>query len=155
MCACYFSQSIKKGTFVTLYVGEVINTEEAERRGREYDAEGCTYLFDLDFNEQDQCPYTVDAAKYGNIAHFINHSCDPNLAVFAVWVDCLDVNLPKLALFAIYDIAKGEEITFDYKNLVEDRGKTGLNTSMDSEDGRPRFNKECFCGSKNCRKFLF
>ena len=91
---------------MTLYVGEVIGTEEAERRGREYDAKGCTYLFDLDFNEGDSCPYTVDAAKFGNIAHFINHSCDPNLAVFAVWVNCLDPNLPKIALFAIKDIAR-------------------------------------------------
>ncbi|CAG7819800.1 unnamed protein product [Allacma fusca] len=124
-------KAIKKGTFVTLYVGEVINTEEAERRGRSYDAEGCTYLFDLDFNEQEHCPYTVDAAKYGNIAHFINHSCDPNLGVFAVWVDCLDVNLPKLALFAIYDIPKGAELTFDYKNLVEERVSKDVSQFID------------------------
>jgi len=99
-------QAIKKGTFVSLYLGEVIDTEEAERRGREYDAEGGTYLFDLDFNEGDTCPYTVDAAQYGNITHFINHSCDPNLAVFSVWVNCLDPNLPKLALFAMRDISR-------------------------------------------------
>ncbi len=92
---------------MSLYLGEVIGAEEAERRGNEYDAEGCTYLFDLDFNEgYEECPYTVDAAKYGNISHFINHSCDPNLAVFAVWVNCLDLNLPKLALFALRNIAK-------------------------------------------------
>ena len=37
------------------------------------DAEGRTYLFDLDFNMGDQNPYTVDAAFYGNVSHFINH----------------------------------------------------------------------------------
>ncbi|CAG5079448.1 Similar to Eif2s3y: Eukaryotic translation initiation factor 2 subunit 3 [Cotesia congregata] len=108
------TKHIKKGTFITQYVGEVITNEEAEKRGKEYDAAGRTYLFDLDYNESEHCPYTVDAAVYGNISHFINHSCDPNAAVYGVWIDCLDPNLPKLALFATRDIFKDEEITFDY-----------------------------------------
>lgn len=110
-------KDIASGSFVTQYVGEVIKNDEAEKRGKEYDAAGRTYLFDLDYNStdnEDQCPYTVDAAVYGNVSHFINHSCDPNLAVFAVWIDCLDPNLPKLALFAKRKIAKNEELTFDY-----------------------------------------
>ena len=64
--------SIKRGTFVTEYVGELITTDEAERRGQKYDQEGVTYLFDLDFNEQ--AAFTVDAKKHGNISHFFNHS---------------------------------------------------------------------------------
>ena len=78
------------------------------------DAEGKTYLFDLDFNEENN-PYTVDAAYFGNVAHFINHSCEPNLAIYNVWIDCLDPNLPRLAFFATRDIARGEQISFDYK----------------------------------------
>nr|CAD7454919.1 unnamed protein product [Timema tahoe] len=89
-------QMIRKGTFVCEYVGEVITNEEAEKRGMIYDAEGRTYLFDLDYNEKTQCPYTVDAARFGNVSHFINHSCDPNLAVYAVWINCLDRDLPRL-----------------------------------------------------------
>lgn len=92
-----------------MYVGEIIPTAVADERGKVYDQEGCTYLFDLDFNETDgdeECPYTVDAAKFGNVAHFINHSCDPNLGVYGVWSNCLDPNLPKLALFALKDIPK-------------------------------------------------
>ena len=58
--------------------------------------------------------YTVDAAFHGNVAHFINHCCDPNLSIFNVWIDCLDPNLPRLCLFARRDISKGEQITFDY-----------------------------------------
>ena len=79
------------------------------------DAEGKTYLFDLDFNLGNENLYTVDAALYGNVAHFINHSCEPNLSIYNVWIDCLDPNLPRLCFFAARDIARGEEITFDYK----------------------------------------
>ena len=52
---------------------QVITSEEAERRGKIYDSNGRTYLFDLDYNDDD-CPFTVDAGHYGNISHFVNHS---------------------------------------------------------------------------------
>lgn len=50
---------------------QIITSEEAERRGQIYDRQGATYLFDLDYVED---VYTVDAAYYGNISHFVNHS---------------------------------------------------------------------------------
>lgn len=106
-------QKIKAGTFVMEYVGEVISNEEAEIRGKTYDSVGRTYLFDLDFNGDD-CPFTVDAAVYGNVSHFVNHSCDPNLEVYSVWINTLDPRLPRIALFSRRDIEKGEELTFDY-----------------------------------------
>ncbi|XP_048511712.1 histone-lysine N-methyltransferase SUV39H2 isoform X1 [Athalia rosae] len=172
-------QFIRKGTFVTEYVGEVITNDEAEKRGKAYDAAGRTYLFDLDYNELEQCPYTVDAASYGNISHFINHSCDPNLAVYAVWINCLDPNLPKLALFATKDIHKGEEITFDYmcqslrnsmpvtpqKDQAQATNMTLLSSprqrlelpqdhpSLDNASVTSR--ARCKCGAKTCRQYLF
>lgn len=36
------------------------------------------------------------------------------MAVYSVFIDHLEVRLPRLALFALRDIAKGEELTFDY-----------------------------------------
>ena len=117
-------EKIKKGSFVVEYVGEVISSEEAERRGKKYDAEGRTYLFDLDFNLGEDNPYTVDAALFGNVSHFINHSCDPNLSIFNVWIDCLDPNLPRLCMFANREIAKHEQLTFDYKQ------QTGVESGM-------------------------
>lgn len=71
-------EPIKPNTFVTEYVGEVVTTEEAERRGELYDQEGRTYLFDLDFNCADNA-FTIDAANYGNISHFFNHSVSYNI----------------------------------------------------------------------------
>lgn len=82
-------------------------------------------MFDLDFNSVEN-PYVVDAAHNGNVTHFINHSCDPNLGVWAVWADCLDPNLPMLALFATRDIEVGEELSFDYlqKSNEEENNET-------------------------------
>ncbi|CAL7952245.1 unnamed protein product [Xylocopa violacea] len=172
-------QRIKKGSFVTEYVGEVITSEEAEKRGKQYDVAGRTYLFDLDYNEtEEQCPYTVDAAMYGNISHFINHSCDPNLAVYGVWINCLDPNLPKLALFAMRDIKQNEEITFDYtcqssKNsensikrdvTMEKDLDTYINTELEDDlKLHPEIPESdtwngktlCKCGAETCRRYLF
>lgn len=58
----------------------------------------------------------------------INHSCDPNSG--------LVIKDRKVYLFAIRDINKGEEITWDYS------------TTMD-EDG---WAIDCHCGSANCRR---
>ncbi|CAL8109343.1 unnamed protein product [Orchesella dallaii] len=146
-------KSIKKGSFVTLYVGEVIKSEEAERRGKQYDETGCTYLFDLDFNDSDSYPYSVDASKYGNVAHFINHSCNPNLGVYAVWVDCLDPNLPKLAMFALRDIPRNEELTFDY-NIQLSGSRTRPEESEETDQDKP-MKTACLCGAEKCRKFIF
>ncbi|KAG0428090.1 hypothetical protein HPB47_024888, partial [Ixodes persulcatus] len=71
---------IKKGTFLFEYFGEVITNEEAEQRGRTYDAQGITYLFDLDYDDSDDNFYTVDAGKCGNVSHFVNHSVKENLS---------------------------------------------------------------------------
>ncbi|XP_064631854.1 histone-lysine N-methyltransferase SUV39H2-like [Lineus longissimus] len=121
-------QKIKKGTFVMEYVGEVITSEEAEGRGHIYDAEGMTYLFDLDFNDGDN-PFTVDARNYGNVSHFVNHSCEPNMAVYGVWINTLDPSLPRIALFSTRDILKGEELTFDYMMKIDAHNKS-MNQSL-------------------------
>ncbi|XP_019857051.1 PREDICTED: flocculation protein FLO11-like isoform X2 [Amphimedon queenslandica] len=133
---------LKRGTFVTEYVGEVITTEEAERRGVTYDREGSTYLFDLDFDE-DHPEFTIDAGHCGNISHFFNHSCSPNLQVFSVWINTLDTRLPQLALFAKKDIVAGEELTFDYQMSHNLAGHT-----------RGKGRVPCLCGSSKCRGFL-
>lgn len=66
-------QPIRAHSFLTEYVGEVISSEEAERRGHLYDKQGTTYLFDLDFDD-DNSEFTIDATKEGNVSHFFNHS---------------------------------------------------------------------------------
>ncbi|XP_036389956.1 histone-lysine N-methyltransferase SUV39H1-like isoform X1 [Megalops cyprinoides] len=151
-------EHIRKNSFVMEYVGEIITTEEAERRGHIYDRQGATYLFDLDYVED---VYTVDAAHHGNISHFVNHSCDPNLQVYNVFIDNLDERLPRIAFFSTRPIRPGEELTFDYKMRIDP--VDAESTKMDSNfilaglTGSPkkRIRVECKCGMDSCRKYLF
>ncbi|XP_015840156.1 histone-lysine N-methyltransferase SUV39H2 isoform X1 [Tribolium castaneum] len=157
-------RKIHYGEFICEYVGEVITHEEAERRGRTYDAKGLTYLFDLDYNSRDN-PYTVDAARYGNVSHFINHSCEPNLAVWAVWINCSDPNLPRLALFSLREIEKGEELTFDYmsNNMgspmnTPEKSRPKLQTPEKNEIMNGKLlpgTSICKCAADSCRRYLF
>lgn len=158
-CLCLFKTSngrgwgvktdkaLQKGLFVAEYVGEVITTEEANERGKHYDSVGRTYLFDLDYNNKSESLYSIDAAMFGNIGHFFNHSCDPNLAVFPFWINNLDINIPRLAFFSLRFIKAGEELTFDYiRNDISTGDYQNLSTAE---------KVSCRCGAKNCRKVLF
>ncbi|XP_064155863.1 histone-lysine N-methyltransferase SUV39H1-A isoform X2 [Anguilla rostrata] len=151
-------EHIRKNCFVMEYVGEIITTEEAERRGHIYDRQGATYLFDLDYVED---VYTVDAAHYGNISHFVNHSCNPNLQVYNVFIDNLDERLPRIAFFSTRPIRAGEELTFDYKMQIDpvdaESTKMDSNFSLAGLTGSPkkRIRVECKCGVESCRKYLF
>ncbi|XP_078511149.1 histone-lysine N-methyltransferase SUV39H2 isoform X2 [Lissotriton helveticus] len=141
-------QNIKQHSFVMEYVGEVITSEEAERRGQQYDNKGNTYLFDLDYESEE---FTVDAARYGNASHFLNHSCDPNLQVFNVFIENLDLRLPRIALFSIRPIKAGEELTFDYQM----KGSGELSSDLlDISPARRRIRTACKCGSAHCRGYL-
>ncbi|XP_041712061.1 histone-lysine N-methyltransferase SUV39H1 [Coregonus clupeaformis] len=151
-------QHIKKNTFVMEYVGEIITSDEAEKRGHLYDRQGATYLFDLDYVED---VYTVDAAHHGNISHFVNHSCNPNLQVYNVFIDNLDERLPRIALFSTRPIRAGEELTFDYKMQVDpvDAESTRMDSNFSlvglPSSPKKRIRVECRCGSDTCRKYLF
>ena len=66
---------IARGTFIIEYVGEIVDRAKCHKRGRRYarDREHKHhYLMGLDND------LFIDATKKGNIARFINHSCEPN-----------------------------------------------------------------------------
>jgi SET domain-containing protein len=48
------------GDLIAEYTGEIITEEEADRRGRLYDKQACSYLFNLDTK---RC---VDARQFGS-----------------------------------------------------------------------------------------
>lgn len=140
----FAAQDIPKGTFVTIYSGEIITSLEATRRSEFYtDTQKC-YFFDLDFNQNVKmdCEFTVDSSWIGNISHFFNHSCNPNLKVVSCHIENRDPRMHMNAFFTLRFVPKGEEICFDYLG-----GQTFLANGSDQ--------KLCICGSENCRTFIF
>lgn len=65
---------IPKNSFVMQYVGEVYNVDSdlGQSRINQYKNSTCTYVMQIENNE------VIDPTHSGNVARFINHSCDPN-----------------------------------------------------------------------------
>jgi len=77
----------------------------------------------------------VDAAIRGDESRFINHGCEPNCEVYA-----FD---ERLYIYAMRDIARGEELTFDYQLRSASGSTTGKNPDETAY--------LCHCGARNCR----
>ncbi|XP_008282673.1 uncharacterized protein nsd1a [Stegastes partitus] len=120
---------IKKGAFVSEYVGEVIDEEECRARIRHaQENDICNfYMLTLDKDR------IIDAGPKGNQARFMNHSCQPNCET-QKWTVNGDT---RVGLFALQDIPKGVELTFNYNLECLGNGKTA-----------------CKCGAPNCSGFL-
>ncbi|KAM7000651.1 histone-lysine N-methyltransferase, H3 lysine-36 specific [Tautogolabrus adspersus] len=120
---------IKKGAFVSEYVGEVIDEEECRARIRHaQENDICNfYMLTLDKDR------IIDAGPKGNQARFMNHSCQPNCET-QKWTVNGDT---RVGLFALQDIPQGEELKFNYNLECLGNGKTA-----------------CKCGAPNCSGFL-
>uniref|UniRef100_A0A914GVN7 Uncharacterized protein n=1 Tax=Globodera rostochiensis TaxID=31243 RepID=A0A914GVN7_GLORO len=130
----FASALIETGRFVVEYVGEVIGEEEARRRIGTADAQQHNYLFTIREFIQGECRSTfIDARHKGNISRFINHSCEPNLALQVVR---LGRQCPSLAMFASRDIQPGEELSYSYGFLA------GADAALSG--------KACLCGASTC-----
>jgi len=169
-------EDISQGTFVCEYVGEVISRyilhfilcqvklifcvlfrPDADERQKNREKGSSNYIFELDYNPLDgdnadeKLPYSIDAASFGNISHFINHSCDPNLGVYAVYVDCLEPHLPRLGLYAIKTIKAGDQIFFDYSAEYHKKRRQKVTNKKNSLSNK----NVCKCGSIGCRSIKF
>uniref|UniRef100_A0ACD5W119 Uncharacterized protein n=1 Tax=Avena sativa TaxID=4498 RepID=A0ACD5W119_AVESA len=134
------AQVLHRAQFVCEYAGEFLTTEETRRRQRLYDElASAGKLSPALMVIREHLPsgrscmrVNIDATKVGNVARFINHSCDGgNLQ--PVLVRSSGSLLPRLCLFAATDIVEGEELSFSY-------GDARL-----QHKGLP-----CFCGSSCC-----
>jgi len=110
------------------YVGDVVRQAVADAREKMYQKRGIgsSYLFRIDEDS------IVDATMTGNLARFMNHSCDPNCIAKIIEEE----GKKKIVIYSCRDISQGEEITYDYKFPLE-------------EDKIP-----CRCGTAKCRGFL-
>ncbi|KAL8539499.1 hypothetical protein ACS0TY_001206 [Phlomoides rotata] len=131
--------NIKKGSFICEYVGELLQEKEAEKRiGND------EYLFDIckshdEGEQEEENGFALDAAKFGNIGRFINHSCSPNLFGQEVLYDHDDKRMPHIMFFASRNIRPSQELTYDY-NYKDPVCDANGNTKI----------KNCYCGSRQC-----
>ncbi|KAL6984018.1 Histone-lysine N-methyltransferase, H3 lysine-9 specific suvh4 [Sarracenia purpurea var. burkii] len=89
--------------------------------------------------------FCIDAGSVGNVARFINHSCEPNLFVQCVLSSHHDVRLARVVLFAAENIAPFQELTYDYGYALD---------SVVGPDGKIK-EQLCHCGTTDCRKRLY
>ncbi|XP_054895336.1 histone-lysine N-methyltransferase NSD3 isoform X4 [Poeciliopsis prolifica] len=123
------NQTLRKGDFVTEYVGEVIDSEECQQRIKRAHENHVTNFYMLTLTKD----RVIDAGPKGNSSRFMNHSCSPNCET-QKWTVNGDV---RIGLFALCDIEAGTELTFNYNlHCVGNRRMS------------------CHCGSDNCSGFL-
>lgn len=94
--------------------------------------------------------FEVDGEFKSGPTRFINHSCNPNMRIFARVGDHADKHIHDLALFAIRFIPANEELTFDYVD--------GEDGPQDWEMLDPELRADmvkCLCGEEGCRGFLW
>jgi len=84
----------------------------------------------------------IDADAHGNVGRYINHSCNPNLAML---VTRSDHPVPVAALYTVEKIAAGVELTFSYG------ASPATNTSTTPH---PQGVRRCFCGEDCCTGYL-
>jgi len=119
----YANTDIKDGTKIIEYKGKIVSKKKVEEDSK-FDNDKAIYLFNL--NKK----YDLDGDFKFNTARLINHSCNPNCEVAGTGL--------KVWVYAIRDIKKGEELSYDY----------GF--------GYDEYYKDfpCRCGSKNCVGYI-
>ena len=119
----YANQDIKDRTKIIEYKGKILTKKQVEKDPK-FDNEKAIYLFNI--NKK----YDLDGDFKYNTARLINHSCNPNCEVFGTGL--------KVWVYAIKNIKKGEEFSYDYGFSFDEDYKS----------------YPCKCGSKNCCGFI-
>ena len=98
--------SIAAGQLVIEYCGEVFSVESeiGIDRLEQTKENKCVYMMNSERGE------VIDPTKKGNLARFVNHSCQPNCATQKWLVN----GETAIALFSTRMIKENEEITYDY-----------------------------------------
>jgi histone-lysine N-methyltransferase SETD1 len=96
----FASEPINKNKIIIDYAGELITNKVSDAREARYLDQGCIWVFKVNRR------WSRDAHVGGNIARFINHSCQPNcysaVAGRTIWIR------------ASKHIEAGDELTYDY-----------------------------------------
>jgi len=99
---CFATVRFLKDNRIGEYTGEKISRKEAMRRLKRPGGKRISEL---------EAEWYIDGSVDGNQTQYINHSCDPNADAYVIG--------GSLFIFALREIARGEEITVDYLNSFE------------------------------------
>lgn len=124
---------LAKGERVVRYKGQLRTHDEADRVYADDPDTGHTFLFTL--NEK----YVIDANVEGNVARWINHSCDPNCEAVFEESDTGKKRKDRIYIEAKRDIAAGEELTYNYGIVLAEPHTDKLKKLW-----------ACRCGSPKC-----
>jgi uncharacterized protein len=95
---CFTKVQLPKGVMIAEYTGKRISQKDAKQRVRS--GRGKRRIGDIDAR------WCIDGSRGGNGTQYINHSCEPNCEVI--------VERERILIYALRDVAPGEEITTDY-----------------------------------------
>jgi uncharacterized protein len=124
----YAARSIQEGERIIEYRGERITWKQADRRPPSDPSDpNHTFYFSLDDG------HVIDANVGGNSARWINHSCEPNC-------ETEETEDGRVYIQALRRIRRGEELSYDYRLIVDER----LTPTLKRQYG-------CRCGSPHCR----
>jgi SET domain-containing protein len=118
---------IREDETVCEYKGEIISEAEVARRYPE-NMEGLnhTFVFGVAID------HNIDGGSRGNIARWINHSCEPNCDTYE--------KDKRMFVRAVRDIRPGEELNYDYAIEAGEKLTKAVKARW-----------PCWCGSKKCR----
>jgi SET domain-containing protein len=124
---------IKKGEEIIEYKGTLMTHDEADDMYGDGGETGHTFLFTLNDD------YIIDANRKGNIARWINHSCNPNCEAFVEENEKGNSRKDRVIIEAKRNIKAGEELTYDYGIVLEVAHTARLKKLW-----------VCLCGSPKC-----
>lgn len=119
----FAKHKLKQGECVLIFGGYILTVEQESQLAGKLSDNGVQIAKDLVI-----C--STRAEEWGG-ENFLNHSCEPNAGFNG-----------QIAVVAMRDIAKDEEITIDYAMVLHKAGKG------------PAYRLECLCGARTCRKVV-
>jgi SET domain-containing protein len=133
----FAARAIRRGTAIVHYLGR-LRTHAAVDAA--YDArsdDGHTFYFTLNPT------FVVDAGSGGNVARWINHSCDPNCETVIEEDPGGNPRRDRILIRALRAIPAGRELGYDY-GIALDAPPTAAEKRLWA----------CRCGARNCRGTL-